>query len=141
MIQCWSERQIHAGCSVGSRLDLTRNVAILTESIRAENGYGVMVAVTIGVDGVMTSTELDETVVAFGEETKKYVTLTESLGSACSKCGISMRTSGRVGRGYFSPDVRGNYDNPPSSPARVSMIQWIDAKNSDTVRNTFEDML
>jgi hypothetical protein len=109
--------------------------------MRIKKGYGVMVAVTIGADGVLTNTELGDTVAAFAEPTKKYVVLTESLGPLCRKYGIQATTSGRVGRGYFSPAVTGNYGNPPPSPACVFMIQWIDAKNSDTVANTFKDML
>ena len=92
--------------------------------------------------GVVTSTELGETVAVFGEPTKKYVVLTESLGDACGKCGISMRTRGRVGRGYFRPAVR---LEPQSrirpAAARVFMIEWMDVNHTDTIGDTFKNML
>jgi hypothetical protein len=100
-----------------------------------------MVAVTIKTSGaIFTSREFGETVPALGGETKKNVALSESLGSACSKCGIPMRASGRVGRGYFTP--RKYYSNSLAiQHPRVSMIEWMDAKDSDTVAAKFKDML
>ena len=99
-----------------------------------------MVAVLIAPGGVITSTELGERVPAFTEGTRRYVTLTDSLGSACSKGGLGMSTTGsrRVGRAYFHAAYQ---IARRSHAARVSQIEWIDAESRDTVGNTFKDML
>jgi hypothetical protein len=138
MVQCWRKRQIAAGIGPAALLcsghgGMSRYVAILTEQIPTEQGYVKLVAVTIAADGVITSTELGETVAGMGGGTTKYVKLADSLGSACSKCGI-VWTSGRVGRGWFSV----THANPPHSRARVFRIRWIDAKDSDTVGTIFQ---
>jgi hypothetical protein len=141
MVQIWRTRQIACGSTPRALLDLSRFEAILKACMLTAQGYRAMVAVTIKTSGVIfTSTELGETVPAFGAETKKYVALPESLGSACSKCGIPMRASGRVGRGYFTPHIYSSNSFATVDP-RVSMIEWIDTKDNDMVTATFKDML
>ena len=100
----------------------------------------MMVAVTINTDGEVHATELGQPVAAFGDPTKKYVQLEESLGSVSRKCGIDMSTRGRVGRAYFRTAFRVNAHSRLHDRC-VSKIEWIDVKDTDTVGITFKNIV